>query len=148
MSLADLYQEVILDHYRAPRNRGSLPGATVSLRGDNPLCGDELRLDIELEGENLKALAFEGHGCSISLASASMMTTLVKGQSRTRARELVGRFKTMLREGAEDEELGDAAALVGVSKFPVRVKCATLAWTTLEQALEESGAGADPPAGN
>lgn len=146
MSLADLYQEVILDHYRSPRNCGRLADATVSLRGDNPLCGDELRLDLALDGNTVKDLAFEGRGCSISLASASMMTTLVKGQTVARGMELIGRFKTMLRDGTEDDELGDAAALAGVSKFPVRVKCATLAWTTLEQALRESGAVAEGPA--
>ncbi|MBX5476110.1 MAG: SUF system NifU family Fe-S cluster assembly protein [Clostridia bacterium] len=137
MSLADLYQEVILDHYRSPRNRGRLDGATVSLNAENPLCGDELHLDLVVDNDRVANIMFEGRGCSISLASASMMTQLVKGGTLADAREAVARFKAMLRTGEEDEALGDATALVGVSKFPVRVKCATLAWTALEQALDE-----------
>ncbi|MBE3591027.1 MAG: SUF system NifU family Fe-S cluster assembly protein [Firmicutes bacterium] len=140
MSLSDLYQEVILDHYRAPRNRGRLPDATVSLNAENPLCGDELRLDLDVQGDRIANILFEGRGCSISLASASMMTELVKGGTLSAAREAIARFKAMLRSGEEDEALGDATALVGVSKFPVRVKCATLAWTALEQALDELSA--------
>lgn len=137
MSLADLYQEVILDHYRSPRNRGRLASATVSLNAENPLCGDELHLDLVVDNDRVANIMFEGRGCSISLASASMMTQLVKGGTLADAREAAARFKAMLRTGEEDEALGDATALVGVSKFPVRVKCATLAWTALEQALDE-----------
>ncbi|MBX6351063.1 MAG: SUF system NifU family Fe-S cluster assembly protein [Clostridia bacterium] len=150
MSLEDLYQDVILEHYRSPRHKGRLARPTVSQRGDNPLCGDELELDLAVEDGRIRQVGFEARGCSISVASASMMASLVLGRTLGEAEGLVARFKAMLREGREDPELGDAQALVGVHRFPVRVKCATLAWTTLEAAtaaLEEAAGRGGPAEG-
>ena len=139
MSLEDLYQQLILDHYRRPRNRGPIDGADRSVELYNPLCGDEIAVDLKLEGERVAACRFHGQGCSISQSSASMMTERVIGKTIREALELVRRFKSMMRgEGdfaAAASDLGDLVALRGVVQFPVRIKCATLAWNALEAAL-------------
>ncbi len=138
IELDDLYREIILDHYRSPRNRGSLDKPTASSEGDNPLCGDEVKVDIEIRDGRITDVRFEGRGCSISQASASMMTDAVKGLSLEDADSLFAMFKAMMYSSDEvdPEALGDLEALQGVRKFPVRVKCATLGWNTLQEALE------------
>ena len=136
--LDELYQEILLDHYRRPRNFGPLAGADREVDGHNPLCGDRVRLRVKLDGERLAEVRFEGVGCAISTASASMMTEAVRGRSVDEALELGERFRAHLRaDGGEGpaEELGDLAALGGVRAFPMRVKCATLAWHALRAAL-------------
>ncbi len=136
--LDELYREVILDHYRSPRHRGTLPAATISREGLNPLCGDEVTVDLKVEDGRIAGVAFRGSGCSISQSSASMMTEAVAGKTVTQAQALFREFTAMM-QGSEDvdpESLGDLEALSGVRKFPVRVKCATLAWHTLAEALE------------
>jgi len=141
LDLDDLYREIILDHYRNPRNRGSLEQPTASSEGDNPLCGDEVKVDLDIRDGRILDARFEAKGCSISQASASMMTEAVKGLSLEEVESLFQMFKDMMygADGVNLEALGDLEALQGVRKFPVRVKCATLAWNTLEQALEELG---------
>ena len=137
--LADLYQELILDHYRRPRNRGSLEAYTRRVALANPTCGDELELDLLLDGETIADVRFSGRGCSISQASASMMTQLIKGKKVAEARTLAVRFSQMLHgsaEAARDKSLGEARALAGVAKFPVRVKCALLGWNALEESTK------------
>lgn len=146
MSLEELYREVILDHYRNPRNRGTLDDPDASADGSNPLCGDEVHIDLALDGEVIAAVAVTGQGCSISQASASMMSEAVKGETVAAVRDLTARFKGMMSIGEQadpglDPErpgaaLGDLEALQGVRKFPVRIKCADLPWTTLAQALD------------
>jgi nitrogen fixation protein NifU and related proteins len=152
--LEDLYREIILDHYRSPRNRGELvaPPAHRS-EGFNPLCGDEIVVFIDVDGNVVRDIKIGGQGCSISQSSASMMSAAVKGKSIDEARRIVRAFKGMMSvhehalegdEGAEPEpevKLGDLEALRGVVKFPVRIKCATLAWNTLTQGLDEAEAG-------
>ena len=153
--LEDLYREIILDHYRNPRNRGELPVPPARrAEGFNPLCGDEVVVYLDLDGEQVQEVKVGGQGCSISQSSASMMTTAVKGRTTEEARELVRAFKAMMSihehrldgDGHEIEEavapdpgvdLGDLAALQGVVKFPVRIKCATLPWNTLVQVLDQ-----------
>ena len=138
MALDDLYREVILDHYTHPRNKGSLDGADIKVDGANPLCGDELSIYVKLAAGLISDVRFVGRGCSISQASASMMTEQIKGKTLPQARALVGRFKAMMHgEDVPEEELGDLMALQGVRKFPVRIKCATLAWVALDQGAEE-----------
>jgi nitrogen fixation NifU-like protein len=135
--LADLYQEIILDHNKRPRNFREMPECTCQADGLNPLCGDEVKVLVRLEADKLSDVAFQGQGCAISRASASMMTGKTKGRSTAEARELAGRVRDML-VGPEVEpprELGDLAALSGVRKFPARIKCAMLPWHTLEAAL-------------
>ena len=140
MSLEDLYKEVILDHYRTPRNKGRLDPHDIALERNNPLCGDEIELFVKFDGEVLEGIAFDGKGCSISQASASMMTEKVKGLSVKDATELAETIKTMMAGGAEGDpkELGDLVSLKGVVKYPVRIKCALLGWNTLVEALEEA----------
>jgi nitrogen fixation protein NifU and related proteins len=137
--LDDLYRELILDHYRHPHHRGPLAHATYKAEGYNPLCGDEIEVQIELDDGVITDVAFGGRGCSISQASASMMTDAVKGRRREEALELLKSFKQMMLEPEKEpaEELGDLEAFQGVAKFPVRVKCATLAWHVLEEGLEK-----------
>ena len=138
MSLDDLYRETILDHYSHPRNRGVVEPADVSRDGANPLCGDEVRVTLRARDGIVEDVRFEGKGCSISQASASMMTEQVKGRPVADAARLIAAFKAMMHDGAVPTDgLGDLEALQGVRKFPVRVKCATLSWITLELALEE-----------
>jgi nitrogen fixation NifU-like protein len=138
--LDDLYKELILDHYRHPHNRGHLEHATSKSEGFNPLCGDEIEVEVEIDGGRIKNVAFGGRGCSISQASGSMMTDVVKGMTKDEAVRMVTLFKRLMtnpEEGAA-EELGDLEAFQGVAKFPVRVKCATLAWHVLEEGLEKT----------
>jgi nitrogen fixation protein NifU and related proteins len=145
--LDDLYREIILDHYRTPRNRGTLdvPPAVVQ-EGHNPLCGDEIQVYLVVGDGVVDDIRISGQGCSISQSSASMMTTAVKGRTIDEARAVIHRFLGMLGVAETDEseagdpevKLGDLEALQGVVKFPVRIKCATLAWHTLEGALEQA----------
>ncbi|HZK67172.1 MAG TPA: SUF system NifU family Fe-S cluster assembly protein [Chloroflexota bacterium] len=140
-SLDDLYKEILIDHYRYPRNRGAIEAPDVATRGHNPLCGDTLELSLVLEGDRIADVMTQGQGCSISQASASMMTERVKGRSLAEVREAVGLFKGMMLEDrklAEEEydSLGDLESLEGVKNYPVRIKCALLAWNTLLEALE------------
>ena len=159
--LEDLYREIILDHYRNPRNRGELPTPPAHAEtGFNPLCGDEITLYIQVDDDRLDDIKLTGQGCSISQSSASMMSTAVKGKSLAEARAIIRTFKAMMSihehrldgDGADESDvagssdsesseppvsLGDLEALQGVVKFPVRIKCATLSWNTLSQALDE-----------
>jgi nitrogen fixation protein NifU and related proteins len=136
-----LYKEVILDHYRAPRNKGRVDPHDVALERNNPLCGDELELFVRFDGDKLEAIGFEGKGCSISQASASMMTEKVMALPVKEAAEIAESIKRMMsgEEEGDPEELGDLVSLKGVVKYPVRIKCALLSWNTLLEALEESG---------
>ncbi|MCZ7645545.1 MAG: SUF system NifU family Fe-S cluster assembly protein [Planctomycetota bacterium] len=139
--LDELYQEVIFDHSKKPRNCRKLEHPTCDAGGHNPLCGDRIHVYLELDGETIKDVAFEGKGCAISTASASMMTAAVKGKTRAEARALASDFVGMVTDApaaAElSERLGKLNVFSGVKKFPVRVKCASLAWRTLEAALDE-----------
>ena len=141
MSLEELYKEVILDHYRSPRNKGRLDPHDVALERNNPLCGDEIELFLRFNGDRLEGIAFEGKGCSISQASASMMTEKVDGLSTDEAGHLAELIKRMLagEEEGDAGALGDLLSLKGVVKYPVRIKCALLGWNTLLEGLEESG---------
>ena len=157
--LEDLYREIILDHYRAPRNRGELDVPPAHrVEGFNPLCGDEVQVYLDVEDGTVSDVRVSGQGCSISQSSASMMSQAVKGKSVDDARQLVRAFKAMMSihehelDGDDEDgdgdgslrevKLGDLEALRGVVKFPVRIKCATLAWNTLQQGLDEADAGA------
>jgi nitrogen fixation protein NifU and related proteins len=138
--LEDLYQEIILDHNRRPRNHRPMADATHHAEGHNPLCGDEVTVYLHIEGDTIQDISFAGEGCAISKASASLMTVRLKGRKVAEARELMREVHGLLT-GPEAglaglDELGDLAALAGVRKYAVRVKCATLAWHTLEAALE------------
>ena len=137
MDLADLYRDVIVDHNRRPRNRGPLPGATHRAEGNNPLCGDQLRVLLEMKDDRIDQLRFEGTGCAISTASASLMSEAVRGRTRDEAAELFTAMHRMLTSpgSAPDPRLGKLAALAGVREFPARVKCASLCWHTLNAAL-------------
>ncbi len=137
--LRDLYQEVILEHSKAPRNYRELQDADHKAEGYNPLCGDRFTIYLEMEGDRIRDIAFKGSGCAISKASASMMTQSLKGKTRAEADELFKNFHRVVTGQAENgdvDQLGKLAAFSGVSEFPLRVKCATLAWHTLEAALE------------
>jgi nitrogen fixation protein NifU and related proteins len=152
--LEDLYREIILDHYRTPRNRGELPSPpAVMAQGHNPLCGDEITVYLHVDGDVVSDIKVGGQGCSISQSSASMMSQAIKGHSVDEVRGLVRRFKGMMSiedagdgdgdgDGTTDDglALGDLEALQGVVKFPVRIKCATLAWNTLLDALDQPAA--------
>ncbi len=142
--LSDLYQEVILDHYKRPRNFRRLEEANRKAEGHNPLCGDEITVYLQVDGDVIKDVSFEGAGCAISKASASMMTAALKGRTRAEAETLFEKFHEMVtghRDGTADPAgLGKLEVFCGVSEFPVRVKCASLAWHTLRAALEGSGA--------
>ena len=153
--LEDLYREIILDHYRSPRNRGELAVPPAHrVEGFNPLCGDEVVVYMEVDGDTIADLRISGQGCSISQSSASMMSAAVKGKPTAKARELIDSFKAMMTvhehsiggdglDGVDpaaalsNQDLGELAALQGVVKFPVRIKCATLSWNTLLQGLDE-----------
>ncbi len=138
--LSELYQQVILDHNRNPRNYGPLPGASHRAEGHNPLCGDQFTVSVRLEGEVLDDVRFEGSGCAISRASASLMTTMVKGRPRSEVEELRQRFQVLVTSDPHAEpdtgSLGKLGALGGVRAFPARIKCATLPWHTLRAALQ------------
>lgn len=138
--LDSLFQELILEHYKRPRNKGDLPDANRRIHMNNPTCGDEIWLQLRMEGDIVADVRFVGEGCSISQASISMMTQLLRGKTREEAETLIERFTAMMHgdpEAARDRALGDLRALAGVSRFPVRVKCALLGWNALEAALEQ-----------
>ena len=135
--LRDLYQEVILDHNRRPRNFGPLPEANHQAEGNNPLCGDRITVYLDLEGDRIRNISFQGAGCAISTASASLMTEALKGHSVEEARSLFHGFHEMVTKGDEGEDLGKLAVFTGVREYPMRVKCATLAWHTLMAALDQ-----------
>ena len=139
-----LYQEMILDHYRRPRNKGTLDKADATVEMKNPLCGDEITLQVAFEGDCVCDLRFSGRGCSISQASASMMTQLVKGKTTEEIGAIRKQFRDLMlgnAAAADDAVLGSLRALSGVARFPARVKCALLAWYALENALAERAAG-------
>jgi nitrogen fixation NifU-like protein len=137
MELRDLYREVILDHNRAPRNFGRLEPADAHASGHNPLCGDRLQLTLKLDGDQVTDVRFEGEGCAISTASASLMSEAIKGKSRAEVQQLFERMHDMLTHHghAANPALGKLGALAGVAEFPARVKCASLCWHTLQAAL-------------
>jgi nitrogen fixation NifU-like protein len=136
--LRDLYQEVILEHSKAPRNYKALPEANHKAEGYNPLCGDRFTVYLEMDGDRIREIGFQGAGCAISKASASMMTQSVKGKTKDEAEKIFSRFHDLVtgHSQMDEAELGKLAVFSGVSEFPVRVKCATLAWHTLEAALK------------
>ncbi len=137
--LTTLYQELILDHYRRPRNKGTLEQATHTVSLNNPLCGDEIDLQLRVDGDVIKDARFIGRGCSISQAAASMMTQLLKDKSIPQALALADRMSAMMHgdlSAARDKSLGDLRALAGVSKFPVRIKCALLPWNAVTDAVK------------
>ncbi|HSI94749.1 MAG: Fe-S cluster assembly sulfur transfer protein SufU [Methylophilaceae bacterium] len=134
--LRDLYQEVIFDHYRSPRNYGPLPSANRDAEGHNPLCGDQLKLHLQVEDGVIRDAHFEGSGCAISTASASLMTEVLKGKREEDAMRLMQEFQRLVTGVGEPEGMGKLEALAGVREFPSRVKCATLAWHTMQAALE------------
>lgn len=138
-NLDHLYRQVIMDHYKTPRNRGAIEGG-VTIDMNNPTCGDTIRLQLAIEDDVVRDAKFDGEGCSISMASASMMTQLVKGKTIEEALRLADIFSDMVQGKDYDDEsfdLGDVEALSGVTKFPARIKCATLAWKALERGVEE-----------
>jgi nitrogen fixation protein NifU and related proteins len=138
-SLSALYQDMILDHNRSPQNYGRLENANRRVEGNNPLCGDQLTLWLRMDGERIQDVAFEGSGCAISRASASLMTSAVKGKNRQEAEILFERFRKLVTgklEASESETLGKLAVFSGVSEYPVRVKCASLSWHALRAALD------------
>lgn len=137
--LRSLYQEIILEHNKKPRNFGKMTGANRTLEGYNPLCGDHYTLYLKIEDDKIIDIAFEGAGCAISKASASVMTTLVKGKTREEAQKMFDTFHKLVTGELTDvsfESLGKLAAFAGVSEFPARVKCASLAWHTMNSALD------------
>jgi len=144
MSLDELYKEVILDHYKNPRNKRELPAADLSCSRNNPLCGDEITVNARVDTGTLAEVTFEGHGCSISQASASMMTEAVGNKPVSDAMALAVQFREMMAGGIElsEDEFGELLALRGVVKYPIRVKCAVLAWDVLQEALEGGGRAA------
>jgi nitrogen fixation protein NifU and related proteins len=143
--LGDLYQEVIIEHSKSPRNFAVLDGATATVEAYNPLCGDQITLYLKLADGRIEDISFQGQGCAISKASTSLMTQALKGEDEVTARALFAEVHTMLTEGpeavAEPEHLGKLAVLSGVSEYPARVKCASLGWHALKSALDE---GAKP----
>ena len=145
--LEDLYREIILDHYKNPRNRGELEPPAVRAEGHNPLCGDEIQVYLQIENGIVTDVKISGQGCSISQSSASMMSAAIKGKTIEEVRALVSRFRHMMSIDEENDSpaddsvpLGDLEALQGVVKFPVRIKCAVLAWNVLTQALDQTAA--------
>jgi nitrogen fixation NifU-like protein len=144
--LGSLYQQLILEHYRNPRNKAELDDKTVEIHMANPVCGDEIRLQLRIEDGEIVEAKFQGQGCSISQASVSMMTSQLEGASTEEALALARRFTELMHgddEAAKDRSLGDLRALAGVSKFPVRIKCALLGFDALQEALKESGSGGE-----
>lgn len=136
--LDDLYRRVIMDHYKNPRNRGSMDDGSVTVNLNNPTCGDRISLQLQIENGIVKNAKFSGEGCSISMSSASMMTDAVKGKSTEDALKLAERFSSLMKgEEAEFDEYEDIEALSGVNKFPARIKCATLAWNALRKGVEQ-----------
>ena len=155
MSLEDLYREVILDHYRTPRNKGHLDSPDSVAQGVNPLCGDELTIELNFEGDKVSAVAVDGQGCSISQSSASMMTEAIKGKTRDEIASITQKFRDMMSLDGEVDVgldpdrpgavLGDLEALQGVRKYPVRIKCASLGWNVLLDALGTPADGETQP---
>lgn len=140
--ISALYQEMILDHYRRPRNKGQIEDADETVVMKNPLCGDEIEIQVRYAADTVAEIGFSGRGCSISQASASMMTQLVKGKSATEIEELRSRFRDMVmgdQSAAEDTALGSLRSLSGVARFPARIRCALLAWNALETAQRHRG---------
>jgi nitrogen fixation NifU-like protein len=135
--LTDLYQAVILDHSKRPRNRGKLPTATRVASGDNPTCGDNCTVYLRMDGDRIAEIGFDGSGCAISQASASLMTTLLKGKTAAEAAVLFNDFKHIVTTGQAPEEISDVAAFAGVHAYPARIKCATLAWHAALDALKQ-----------
>ena len=145
MALDDMYKEVILDHYKHPRNKRELPGAELRSTANNPLCGDEISVYAHVEDGAVADVAFQGAGCSISQSSASMMTEAVLGKTVDEAKELAAEFRSMMAGDAEPDEavFGDLVSLKGVVKYPIRIKCAVLGWDVLQEALDGNGVAAD-----
>ena len=140
--LSELYQQVILDHNKRPRNRGRLPTANRVAHGENPTCGDQCSVYLRLEGDRVAEISFDGAGCAISQASASLMTTLVKGRTADDARGLYEEFERIVTTGEAPEGISDLAAFAGVHAFPARIKCATLGWHATLNALKGEAAPA------
>ncbi len=138
-NLEQLYRSVIMDHYKHPRNKGELDNGTITIDMNNPTCGDEIRLMLDVKDNIVDDVRFEGHGCSISMASASMMTEAVKGQTVDRALEMGNEFSKMMlgEDYTITDDMGDIEALSGVSQFPARIKCATLSWKAFEKGFKE-----------
>jgi nitrogen fixation NifU-like protein len=134
--LTELYQQVILDHNRRPRNRGRLPTANRVAHGDNPSCGDQCSVYLQLDGDRIRDISFDGSGCAISQASASLMTTQVKGKTAAEVEKLYENFHEIVTTGNPPEEISDIAAFAGVHTFPARIKCATLGWHAALNALK------------
>ena len=148
MALDDIYKEVILDHYKNPRNKREMPGAVLRCSKNNPLCGDEITVYVNEDTGTVTDVSFVGQGCSISQSSASMMTETVAGKTRDEVKERIGAFRGMMAGEVEADEdaFGELVALKGVVKYPVRVKCAVLAWDVLQDALAGEGeAGGSTP---
>ena len=147
MALDDIYKEVILDHYKSPRNKRELPGAELRCTANNPLCGDEITVFAHVDGGTVAEVTFQGAGCSISQSSASMMTEAVSGSSVEDAKRLAGEFRGMMAGDVEpdEQEFGDLVALKGVVKYPIRIKCAVLAWDVLQDALVDGSASGTQP---
>ncbi len=145
MGLDDLYQEIILEHYKSPKNRGSLKDPDATAEGYNPFCGDEISLSLQLKNGHVDNIAFTGSGCAISQASASVMTEAVKGKSVADVKDLFEKFSQMVKNGeiSDVEEMEELAAFQGVSEFPTRVKCAMLAWNALKDGLEKTSENKD-----
>lgn len=137
--LDGLYREIILEHYKSPAKKGELTDATVSVEGANPLCGDELVFQLLVENQIIKKARFGGTGCAISQAAASMLADELEGKSLKETTRIIARLKAMMQgeEPTDEEDLGDLEALAGVSRFPVRIKCAALSWNVIEQAIEK-----------
>lgn len=135
----ELYRDVILDHFQNPRQHGTLPAADVTAEGKNPLCGDELTLHLKIDGQRVVDLRWNGRGCSISQASTSMLADVVRGKTLAEAQQMVNAVIQMMHDGTLPESLpmGDVEVLAGVRKFPVRIKCALLAWTTLQEGIKQ-----------
>lgn len=144
--LQELYQSVILDHNRKPRNFGALERSNRAADGKNPLCGDEVRVALQVDGDVISDVKFTGHGCAISKASASLMTAAVKGKTCAEAEALFERFHALVlgQDAGGGKDLGQLVVFSGVSRFPVRVKCASLAWHTLKAALDDGPTDAAP----
>ena len=138
IEIEDLYQELIVDHSRRPRNFRRLQNATHEAEGFNPLCGDKVRVYVDLSNNIVRDVAFEGEGCAISKASASLMTESIKGKSKEEVEKLISRFRDLATGAADGIDLGKLAVFSGLRGFPTRVKCATLVWHTLRAALEQS----------
>jgi nitrogen fixation protein NifU and related proteins len=145
LALDDIYKEVILDHYKSPRNKREMPEAELSCSRNNPLCGDEITVFVHADGDRVREVSFVGQGCSISQSSASMMTEAVAGKPVEEVRALIGEFRGMMAGDLDpsEDEFGDLVALKGVVKYPIRIKCAVLAWDVLQEALSgEAGQAA------